>query len=205
MSLPIITIEDELAAFEAQERARLGLPAADAPTAHWFDAVPQTFTPDQRAHTTLLHCGLTVAHDLFIVRALRAVGYNMINLDPPDTESLRFGREFGNRGQCNPTYFTVGNLIKYLCGLRDRGMTSREVAEKYIFVTAGACGPCRFGTYVTEYRKALRDAGFEGRMPFIGRSLFKPPHKYGSTSADMIALAGALRNPIARVRQWATR
>jgi predicted nucleotide-binding protein (sugar kinase/HSP70/actin superfamily) len=29
-------------------------------------------------------------------------------------------------------------------------------------VTAGACGPCRFGTYVTEYRKALRDSGFEG-------------------------------------------
>ena len=24
------------------------------------------------------------------------------------------------------------------------------------------CGPCRFGTYVTEYRKALRDAGFDG-------------------------------------------
>ena len=31
-----------------------------------------------------------------------------------------------------------------------------------MFVTAGACGPCRFGTYVTEYRKALRDSGFEG-------------------------------------------
>ena len=29
-------------------------------------------------------------------------------------------------------------------------------------MTAGACGPCRFGTYVTEYRKALRDSGFEG-------------------------------------------
>ena len=31
-----------------------------------------------------------------------------------------------------------------------------------MFVTAGACGPCRFGTYVTEYRKALRDSGFDG-------------------------------------------
>ena len=27
---------------------------------------------------------------------------------------------------------------------------------------AGACGPCRFGTYVTEYRKALRDAASTG-------------------------------------------
>ena len=32
-----------------------------------------------------------------------------------------------------------------------------------MFLTAGAFrGPCRFGMYVTEYRKALRDAGFDG-------------------------------------------
>ena len=37
-----------------------------------------------------------------------------------------------------------------------------DIVENYLFVTAGACGPCRFGTYVTEYRKALRDAGFDG-------------------------------------------
>jgi hypothetical protein len=34
--------------------------------------------------------------------------------------------------------------------------------KNYVFLTAGACGPCRFGMYVTEYRKALRDAGFDG-------------------------------------------
>ena len=34
--------------------------------------------------------------------------------------------------------------------------------QKYVFLTAGACGPCRFGMYATEYRKALRDAGFDG-------------------------------------------
>ena len=34
--------------------------------------------------------------------------------------------------------------------------------KNYLFATAGSCGPCRFGTYVTEYRKALRDAGFDG-------------------------------------------
>src|SRR5437764_8886594 len=47
--------------------------------------------------------------------------------------------------------------------MRDKhGMTSEEIINKYIFLTAGACGPCRFGMYVTEYRKALRDAGFDG-------------------------------------------
>src|SRR5262249_8089906 len=37
-----------------------------------------------------------------------------------------------------------------------------EINDKYVFLTAGACGPCRFGMYSTEYRKALRDAGFDG-------------------------------------------
>ena len=81
----------------------------------------------------------------------------------PDTEALRFGKEFGNRGQCNPTYFTVGNLVKHLVHLRDaRACRVDEIIAAHVFLTAGACGPCRFGTYVTEYRKALRDAGFDG-------------------------------------------
>src|SRR5262249_35832982 len=36
------------------------------------------------------------------------------------------------------------------------------ILRRFVFVTAGACGPCRFGTYATEYRKALADAGFDG-------------------------------------------
>ncbi|HEY6078138.1 MAG TPA: 2-hydroxyglutaryl-CoA dehydratase, partial [Polyangiaceae bacterium] len=63
----------------------------------------------------------------------------------------------------NPTYFTVGNLVQYVQHLRDNeGMSTQEIIDSYIFLTAGACGPCRFGMYVTEYRKALRDAGFDG-------------------------------------------
>ncbi|HYO97697.1 MAG TPA: 2-hydroxyglutaryl-CoA dehydratase, partial [Polyangiaceae bacterium] len=47
--------------------------------------------------------------------------------------------------------------------LRDeKGLSSQQVVDEYVFLTAGACGPCRFGMYVTEYRKALRDAGFDG-------------------------------------------
>ena len=29
-----------------------------------------------------------------------------------------------------------------------------------MFVSAGSCGPCRFGMYEMEYRKAVKDAGF---------------------------------------------
>src|SRR5574341_1224101 len=153
------TIDDQLRQFEAEERKRLGLPAAPR---HWHDEVPNAFTRAQREHTTVLVCGLTMAHDLFIQAALRGIGYKVIALDVPDNDALQYGREYGNRGQCNPTYFTVGNLVKYLDGLRERGMPVSNIIENYLFVTAGACGPCRFGTYVTEYRKALRDAGFDG-------------------------------------------
>lgn len=153
-------IEAQLKQFEIDERKRLGLPVENSK--HWFDEVPREFTADQRAHTTILVSGLTMAHDLFIQAALRGIGYKVLAMDTPDNDALQFGREYGNRGQCNPTYFTVGNLVKYLDGLRERGMSKDEIVKNHVFITAGACGPCRFGTYVTEYRKALRDSGFDG-------------------------------------------
>ncbi|WP_455246042.1 hypothetical protein [Petrachloros mirabilis] len=160
-SQTLLDIDAELARFEAEERVRLGLAALQRP--QWRDPVPSTFTEAQRPHTTLLLAGLTVAQDIFIQAALRGLGYKAEAIDCPDNEALRFGKEFGNRGQCNPTYFTVGNLVKYLCLLRDKqGLSTREIIDRYVFVTSGACGPCRFGTYVTEYRKALRDSGFSG-------------------------------------------
>ena len=159
-ALSLEGIEAELKKFEIEERKRLGLPVENAQ--HWFDAVPREFTREQREHTTILVSGLTMAHDLFIQAALRGIGYKVMAMDVADNDALQFGREYGNRGQCNPTYFTVGNLVKYLDGLRNQGMTKEDIVKNHVFITAGACGPCRFGTYVTEYRKALRDSGFDG-------------------------------------------
>lgn len=158
-----IDVDAELARFEAEERARLGM-AAEPVREQWTDEMinPQ-FKASQRAHTTILVSGLTMAHDFFVQGALSGLGYNVRMLDCPDNDALRYGKEFGNRAQCNPTYFTVGNLVKELCRIRDEeGKTSQEIVDNYLFLTAGACGPCRFGMYVTEYRKALRDAGFDG-------------------------------------------
>jgi predicted nucleotide-binding protein (sugar kinase/HSP70/actin superfamily) len=155
------SVEAQMARFEAEERARLGL---DVQPEHWTDSmIDPNFTAKERAHTTLLVGGLTIAHDFLVEGALCGLGYNCRRLDCPDNDSLRFGKEFGNVSQCNPTYFTVGNLVKELCRLRDEeGQSAEHIIKHYIFLTAGACGPCRFGMYVTEYRKALRDAGFDG-------------------------------------------
>ena len=157
-----IDIDAELARFEADERARLGLDSP--PVEQWQDTMTAAeFSASQRAKTTILVGGLTMAHDYLVEGALNGIGYDVRALDCADNTSLRYGKEFGNRGQCNPTYFTVGNLVKELCRIRDQeGLTEEEVVQQYAFLTAGACGPCRFGMYVTEYRKALRDAGFDG-------------------------------------------
>ena len=157
-----LDIEAELAKFEAEQRAALGLD--EETTEQWRDEmIDPFFTAKQRAHTTMLIGGLTMAHDFICEGALKGLGLQTRALDCPDQKSLTFGKEFGNRGQCNPTYFTVGNLVKELCRLRDEeGLSSEHIIENYLFMTAGACGPCRFGMYVTEYRKALRDAGFDG-------------------------------------------
>jgi predicted nucleotide-binding protein (sugar kinase/HSP70/actin superfamily) len=41
-------------------------------------------------------------------------------------------------------------------------MSRQEVIDKYVFFTAGSCGPCRFGMYEAEYRLAVQNAGFDG-------------------------------------------
>ncbi|MBI2340854.1 MAG: 2-hydroxyglutaryl-CoA dehydratase [Deltaproteobacteria bacterium] len=153
-------IEAELAKFEKEERVRLGLPTEKK---QWEEKVNRAFYADQRAHTTILVSGLTMAHDHFVQAGLTGLGYQIKAMDCPDNDSLQMGKEYGNRGQCNPTYFTVGNLVKYLIQLRDKeGMSTEDIIDRHVFLTAGGCGPCRFGMYVTEYRKALRDAGFDG-------------------------------------------
>ncbi|HLV65380.1 MAG TPA: 2-hydroxyglutaryl-CoA dehydratase [Polyangiaceae bacterium] len=155
-----IDIDAELLKFEREERARLGLETE----ARWLeDMANLSFTKSEKGKITLLIGGLTMAHDYLVEGAFKSLGYNVVALDCPDNEALQVGKEFGNRAQCNPTYFTVGNLVKFLIHLRDKkGLSTKQIIDNYVFLTAGACGPCRFGMYVTEYRKALRDAGFDG-------------------------------------------
>ena len=136
-----IDIDKELAAFEAQERATLEL---EDHRAQWTDSmIDPFFSAAERPTTTILNGGLTLAHDEFVAAALKGIGYNTRAMEVPDTESLRHGKEFGNKAQCNPTYFTVGNLVKELSRLRDEeGMSTQEIIDGYVFLSAGACGPC---------------------------------------------------------------
>jgi len=129
---------------------------------HYKQPVEYGFTRSQREHTTVLFGGLTWSHERLIKGAWEGLGYKCEVLPCPDVAAFQTGKEYGNNGQCNPTYFTVGNLVNYLHGLESQGYTRSEIVDGFVYITAGACGPCRFGMYESEYRIALRNAGFDG-------------------------------------------
>src|SRR5215469_10340303 len=147
-----------------EERARLaremGIEFHAKP--HFKKPFENTFTKDQRDHTTILFGGLTWKHEYLIHGALEGLGYKCEAIPTPNVQAFQLGKEYGNNGQCNPTYFTVGNLVQHLQTLESKGLSRQEIIDNYIFITAGACGPCRFGMYEAEYRLALRNSGFDG-------------------------------------------
>jgi predicted nucleotide-binding protein (sugar kinase/HSP70/actin superfamily) len=147
-----------------QERARLTQEMGiDTQIRQQFKKpVENPFTRSQRANTTLLFGGLTWKHEHLIHGALEGLGYKCEAVPTPDVQAFQLGKEYGNNGQCNPTYFTVGNLVQYLQSLEANGLSRQQIIDNYVFFTAGACGPCRFGMYEAEYRLALRNSGFDG-------------------------------------------
>ena len=144
------------------ERARLRKIAGLDPPKHFHRPVERAFTAEQRAHTTILFAGFTWKHEDLIRAVFQGCGYRCEKLPVPDVPAFQIGKEFGNNGQCNPTYFTVGNLVQYLQFLEKEGVTRQQILDNYVFFTAGSCGPCRFGMYEAEYRFALKNAGFDG-------------------------------------------
>jgi predicted nucleotide-binding protein (sugar kinase/HSP70/actin superfamily) len=162
--VPVSQLEDLIQQRLRQERARLEREAGieEATHTHFRRPEERPFTKAQRLHTTVLFGGLTWKHERILQGSIAGLGYKVMPLPNADKQSFQIGKEYGNNGQCNPTYFTVGNLVKYLQSLEGQGLAKQEIVDNYVYVTAGACGPCRFGMYEAEYRLALRNAGFDG-------------------------------------------
>ena len=157
-------VEDAIQQLLSEKRRALAeeLGLEDEEVRHFKKPEEYLFTKDQRPHTTILLGGLTWKHERLVQGVLEGLGYRCEQIATPDTRAFQLGKEFGNNGQCNPTYFTVGNLLQHLQGLESEGLTREQIKKDYVFLTAGACGPCRFGMYEAEYRLALRNSGFDG-------------------------------------------
>ena len=158
------TVEETIRQRLAEERARLEREAGLVHHDHNQFKRPKErpFTRSERGHTTLLFGGLTWKHEKLVQGALEGLGYLARPVPTPNVRAFQTGKEYGNNGQCNPTYFTVGNLVQYLQTLEAEGMSKQDIIDRHVFFTAGACGPCRFGMYEAEYRLALRNSGFDG-------------------------------------------
>jgi predicted nucleotide-binding protein (sugar kinase/HSP70/actin superfamily) len=132
------------------------------PRKHYKRPDERPFIASERDSTTILIGGLTWKHEQFIRAVFQGCGYKCEVLPTPDQVAFHVGKEYGNNGQCSPAYFTSGSLIQFLKNLEAGGLSRSEIIDRYIFFTAGSCGPCRFGMYAAEYRMALQNAGFDG-------------------------------------------
>jgi predicted nucleotide-binding protein (sugar kinase/HSP70/actin superfamily) len=173
------------------------------------------FTSAERDRVTILFGGLTWKHEELVRAIFERAGYRCDVLPPPDAMACQVGREHGNVGQCNPIYFTAGTLIEYLRRLEASGLSRREIVERYVYFTAGTCGPCRFGMYEAEYRFALQNAGFPGFRVLLfeqgagvkattGEPGLKFTVDFGMGALNAFTLGDVLHQVLYRIRPYET-
>jgi predicted nucleotide-binding protein (sugar kinase/HSP70/actin superfamily) len=133
---------------------------------HYLAYKPRSFSRAERDQVTILFGGLHWRVERLIQGAMGNLGYRSQVLPTATKEDLLTGRELADIGQCCPTSFTTGNLANVL-RQETRQLGAEEVAKKYVYVTAGACGACRFGQYHQSYELALRNAGLESFRMFL--------------------------------------
>jgi predicted nucleotide-binding protein (sugar kinase/HSP70/actin superfamily) len=127
---------------------------------------PRPFTREERDEVTILFGGLHWRVERLIQGAMESLGYRTRVLPTASRADLLTGREVADIGQCCPTSFTTGNLANVLREEAAR-VGADEVARRFVYVTAGSCGACRFGQYHQSYELALRNVGLESFRMFL--------------------------------------
>lgn len=133
---------------------------------HYRAYRPKAFTKSERDRVTILFGGLHWRAERLIQAALENLGYRTRALPVATREDLLTGRELADIGQCCPTSFTTGNVANFLRS-EARRTSAAEVEKNYVYITAGACGACRFGQYHQSYELALRNIGMESFRIFL--------------------------------------
>ena len=120
-------IRQRLEAERERLKKQYGLSRPD----HFQRPFERAFTAEERKQVTILFGGFTWKHEDLIRAVFQGTGYACEKLPVPNVAAFQIGKEYGNNGQCNPTYFTVGNLVQYLQFLESSGIPRQR---------ASACG-----------------------------------------------------------------
>src|SRR5712691_4200401 len=139
---------------------------ATAITEHYRTYTPKPFTRAERDSVTILFGGLHWRLERILQAVLENSGYRARILPVATKEDLLSGRELADIGQCCPTSFTTGNLVNFL-KKKSAEIGPAELDRKFVYLTAGSCGACRFGQYHQSYELALRNAGLESFRMFL--------------------------------------
>src|SRR5690349_5748077 len=135
-------------------------------TEHYRTYAPRPFTRQERDSVTILFGGLHWRAERIMQAVLEGSGYRARVLPVATKDDLLTGREVADIGQCCPTSFTTGNLVNFL-KKEAKATSAEEVNEKFVYLTAGSCGACRFGQYHQSYELALRNSGLDAFRMFL--------------------------------------
>ena len=133
---------------------------------HYKAYKSRPFFKEEKETVTILFGGLTWKHERLIQGVFHNLHYRAEPLPNVVRANLDAGKELTDVGACCPTTFVTGNLISFLRSeIEKRGKT--EVVQKYAYLTAGACGSCRFGQYHQSYTMALNMIGLTDFRIFL--------------------------------------
>lgn len=166
-TIPILPVADPAPAAATSRPARTAARAAAGEAYRAYR--PEPYTPAERGQVEVLIGGLHWRVERLMIGVLENLGHRARQLPTATQADLMTGRETADIGQCSPTSFTTGNLVNFLrAEAAQRGPD--EVIKRYVYVTAGSCGSCRFGQYHQSYELALRNSGLERfRMFLLGQ------------------------------------
>jgi predicted nucleotide-binding protein (sugar kinase/HSP70/actin superfamily) len=142
------------------------LPPRAAEVAHYKAYVAPPMRPEERGHVEILFGGLTWRAERVIEGVFANLGYRARALPPATRADLLAGRELADIGQCCPTSFVTGNLANFLKAEVARNGAA-AVTGRHVYLTAGACGACRFGQYHQSYALALQGIGLDWFRIFL--------------------------------------
>jgi predicted nucleotide-binding protein (sugar kinase/HSP70/actin superfamily) len=130
----------------------------------WFGYENPKWDKKDKGKATVLYSFLERRKSFFLRAFFVRNGYEFIDLGDHIKEDVRWGKEYGNRMECNPMYFTSGALIRNLVKIEtETGLSKEDIVKKFIFLGGGGqCGPCRYGMYPQEYMRVVNNAGFKG-------------------------------------------